>query len=51
MEIYNYVKAQKALKVSVDEKIFANPSAVDIWVEKDKREIIKIPAGETVITA
>lgn len=48
MEIYNYVKAQKMLKVSVDEKTFTNPSGIDVWVERDRRDVIKIPAGSTV---
>ena len=25
-----------------------NPTRLDVWVEKDKREIIRVPAGETV---
>lgn len=49
IEIYNYMKAQSLLQISVDETIFYNPSNTDVWVEKDKKQIIKIPAGETVI--
>jgi hypothetical protein len=40
--------AQRALKVSADERIFYNPTATDVWVEKDKKQIICIPAGKTV---
>lgn len=29
-------------------KVFFNPSGIDVWVEKNKTEIIKIPAGMTV---
>jgi hypothetical protein len=48
IEIYEYMTAQRALKVSADEKIFYNPTATDVWVEKDKKQIICIPAGKTV---
>lgn len=47
-EIFNYVAAQKSLKISADEKTIYNPSGSDVWLEKDKSEIIKISAGETV---
>lgn len=47
-EIYSYVKALRSLIVSADETMLYNPSAIDVWVEKDKSEIIKIPAGTTV---
>ena len=33
---------------SFDETVFYNPSAIPVWVEKDKARIIEIPAGETV---
>ena len=49
MEIYNYITAQKILKVSMDEKMFYNPTSTDVWVERDKTDIIKIPAGKKVI--
>lgn len=49
-EIFNYLSAQKMLKISADERIFHNPSAIDVWVEKDKSEIIKIPAGRMIVT-
>ena len=45
-EIADYLHAQRLLKVSVDEKHFYNPSALDVWVERDKRERICIPAGQ-----
>ena len=48
MEICNYMMAQRQLQISADETIFHNPSARDVWVEKDKNEIICIPAGKTV---
>ena len=49
IEIYNYTQAQRRLVISADETMFYNPSAITVWVEKDKKEIIEIPAGETVI--
>ena len=49
MEIYNYMTAQRMLKISVDETVFYNPTATDVWVERNKKDIIKIPAGQTVI--
>ena len=48
IEIQRYLAAQKLLRISVDEKILENPTNIDLWVEKDKRDIIFIPAGETV---
>lgn len=48
LEIYTYMTAQRQLRVSVDEHVFYNPTAVDLWVERDKRDIICIPAGQTV---
>ena len=48
IEIYNYVKAQRALVISADESIIYNPSSTDVWVEKNKTDIIMIPAGNTV---
>lgn len=49
IELYNYVTAQKNLQISLDERIFYNPSAIDVWVERDKHEIIHVPAGKTVV--
>ncbi len=48
IEIYNYIKAQRSLVISVDESYIYNPSAIDVWVEKDKKDLICIPAGKTV---
>lgn len=48
IEIYDYTAAQKQLRISMDETVFTNPTAIDVWVEKDKTEIIRIPAGKTV---
>lgn len=48
IEIYDYVMAQRALKISVDEKTFTNPTNIDVWFEKDRKDIICVPAGKTV---
>ena len=48
LEIYDYMTAQRQLRVSADESILYNPTAIDVWVEKDWKEIIHIPAGTTV---
>jgi len=47
-DIVMYTQAQHALQISVDETVFYNPSAISVWVEKDKKQIIEIPAGQTV---
>lgn len=37
------------LKISADGKIFYNPTATDVWVERNKKDIIKISAGARVV--
>ena len=49
LEIYNYITAQRRLRISVDERMFYNPSDITVWVRRNKTEIIEIPAGKTVI--
>ena len=48
LEICDYVAAQRQLRVSADEQILCNPTATDVWVEKDRKYVICIPAGKTV---
>lgn len=48
LEIYQYTTAQRFLVISADEKMFYNPSAVTVWVERNKEDIICVPAGQTV---
>ncbi|MBQ9115764.1 MAG: polysaccharide deacetylase family protein [Clostridia bacterium] len=48
IEIYNYMEAQSRLRISADETIFYNPTDITVWVERDKKDIIEIPAGATV---
>jgi len=43
------MEAQKRLQISVDETVFYNPSDITVWVERNKKEIIEIPAGKTVV--
>lgn len=47
-EIYQYMQAQRALRITVDERVLYNPTAIPVWVEKDKKQVICIPAGEIV---
>lgn len=49
LQIYNYVTAQSRLQISMDETVFYNPSDLSVWVERDNREILEIPAGKTVV--
>ena len=48
IEIYRYTEAQKRLVISADETMFYNPSDVTVYVERNKTEIIEIPAGASV---
>ena len=48
IEIVDYLAAAGQLIVSADERILHNPTATDVWVERDKTERIRVPAGETV---
>ncbi len=48
IEILDYMNALRMLRISADEKILQNPTTTELWVELDKKEKIKIPAGETV---
>lgn len=47
-ELADYLQAQRMLKVSVDETHFHNPSAIAVWVERDKCERLCIPAGQSL---
>lgn len=48
LEIYDYTISQRQLRISADEMVLHNPAAQDVWVEKDRKMIIHIPAGRTV---
>lgn len=47
MEIYTYMEAIKRLKISADNRMISNPSAIDVWVSVDK-ETVKIKGGTTL---
>ncbi|NJP39650.1 polysaccharide deacetylase family protein [Oscillospiraceae bacterium HV4-5-C5C] len=47
IEIVDYIRAQRSLKISVDESIVSNPSARTLWFAKDG-ETVAIRAGETL---
>jgi hypothetical protein len=47
-DIVRYVQAQRMLEITADETVFYNPTVIPVWIEKDKKQIIEIPAGQTV---
>ena len=47
-QIVRYTQAQYLLEITADEKVIYNPTAIPVWIEKDKKEIVEIPAGQTV---
>lgn len=47
MEIVDYIRAQRSLRISVDESIVSNPSARTLWFAKNG-ETVAIQAGETL---
>lgn len=47
MEIYNYVKAYESLEISVDEKIYYNPTLIKVWIWIDGKIHVVAP-GETL---
>ena len=48
IEIYEYITAQRLLRISADEHRFYNPTSTDVLVERDRKEIICIPAGKQI---
>ena len=48
IEMYNYVMAQRNLRISADESMIYNPSDIAVWVERDKKEVFKIEPGQTL---
>ena len=48
IEICDYITAAHQLRISADETMVYNPTALDIWVEKNKKNIYRIPAGQTI---
>ena len=47
IEIYNYLTALWQLRFNVERTVVYNPTALDLWIEADKKPY-KIPAGATV---
>ena len=47
IEIYDYVKAYEALRVSVDERIIHNPTDIDVWFYQQGK-IHCVKAGQTL---
>lgn len=46
-EIYEYVTAFNNLEWGITDQLVYNPSALDVWVERDKK-LYHIPSGKTV---
>ena len=50
IEICEYIKAQKSLIISVDNKYVYNPSAQEVWfTESDTGKVYSVKTGETLI--
>ena len=47
-DIVRYTQAQNMLEITADESVIYNPTALSVWVEKDKKQIVEIPAGQTI---
>lgn len=47
-EVYQYIAAQKSLMISEDEKVFYNPSEIDVWIQRFGNESFCIPAGRKI---
>lgn len=48
IEIHDYIMAQRSLRISVDNRLIHNPTAIDVWVNSSVQGIVKIAAGSTV---
>ena len=47
MEIYRYLTAQRQIETSMDGSMLYNPSATDVWFNRDG-ESLCVPAGQLV---
>ena len=47
-ELVRYTLAQQMLEITADESVIYNPTAITVWLEKDKKDIIEVPAGQTI---
>lgn len=48
IEIYDYLTAQRSLRITLDEDMVENPTSVDVWIKKDGK-VVKIPKCSTVM--
>lgn len=48
-ELYDYHTAYQNLVFSADATRIYNPTATDLWVEIDRKHLIKLPAGSTTL--
>lgn len=48
IEIYNYIMAQRSLRISADETMIYNPSDIPVWVERNRKDVFKIEPGQTL---
>jgi hypothetical protein len=48
IEIYDYIKATQAIRISADGKMLYNPTDTDVWVSNGA-ENVKIPAAQSVV--
>lgn len=48
LELYDYVMAQRRLRISADERMVFNPSAIPVWIERDKKDVFRIDPGQTL---
>lgn len=48
IEICRYAMALRNLQISADEAMIYNPSAIPVWIEYDRREVVRIGPGETM---
>ena len=46
-EIYEYDTAYKSLRISADERIIHNPTAIDVYLRIDNKNIL-VKSGDTV---
>ena len=47
IEIYDYIKAVRALKFTANQEIVQNPSAIDVWISVDQQPV-KIENGKVL---
>lgn len=48
MEIYRYLTAWRQLETTLDGRALYNPTATDLWLLRERREALCVPAGQLV---